>query len=109
MAAILGYVVIVLSAMQVGLGTERLASDEAFQAVSWGFTVFSMIAPLIGVAAIFIFVFFFALSNWLATTRYEEKRFRKMHVERFWRTQEFRSLTKPEGSSPFVNGRETDC
>lgn len=105
LATILGYVVIVLTSMQVGLGTEKLAADESFQAVSWGFTIFSMIAPLIAVVAIFFFALFWAISNWLATTKYEGRRFHEMGVRPFWRMQH-RKPTKVAGSAsakPFID------
>ena len=40
------YITIVLTAMQVGLGTDRLSQDRAFQKASYGFTLFSILAPL---------------------------------------------------------------
>lgn len=85
LAAILGYVVIVLTAMQVGLGVERLQEDEAFQNASYGFTVFSIIAPLVAGMGIVIAVLAMFISNWIITKSYEGKRFREMGVEPFWR------------------------
>ena len=41
------YVGLVLTAMQVGLATNRLKDNLPFQRASYGFTVFSIIAPLI--------------------------------------------------------------
>ena len=41
------YVTIVLTAMQVGLGTKKLQNSLAFQRASYGFTVFSIVAPVI--------------------------------------------------------------
>ena len=41
------YITIVLTAMQVGLGTTKLQNSLAFQRASYGFTVFSIIAPVI--------------------------------------------------------------
>ncbi|KAJ5864656.1 uncharacterized protein N7529_006572 [Penicillium soppii] len=41
------YIALVLTAMQVGLGTERLQSSQAFQNASYGFTVFSILGPLL--------------------------------------------------------------
>lgn len=84
LAGILGYVVIVLSALQVGLGVNRLQDDTAFQSVSYGFTVFSLLAPLVAGAAIVISVLVMVVSNWLATKDYERKRFREMGVEPSW-------------------------
>ncbi|KAI0883238.1 uncharacterized protein GGS22DRAFT_190551 [Annulohypoxylon maeteangense] len=88
LATILGYVVIVLTAMQVGLGVERLQTDEAFQNASYGFTVFSIIAPLVASIGIALVVVVMFASNWVATKSYEKKRFRVMNVEPFWRAPE---------------------
>ncbi|KAF9882374.1 hypothetical protein CkaCkLH20_00410 [Colletotrichum karsti] len=87
LAAALGYVVIVLTAMQVGLGTDRLMGDESFQNASYGFTVFSILAPLIAGFGIIFFVVIMVVSNWIVTKVYERKRFREMGVEPFWRDQ----------------------
>ncbi|KAI0015527.1 hypothetical protein F4780DRAFT_773502 [Xylariomycetidae sp. FL0641] len=81
LATVLGYVVIVLTAMQVGLGTERLQSNQAFQSVSYGFTVFSIIAPLVAGVGIMAAVFVMFLSNWAITNNYERRRFQEMGVE----------------------------
>jgi hypothetical protein len=40
------YVTVVLTAMQVGLATERLGGNESFQRVSFGFTVFAILGPV---------------------------------------------------------------
>lgn len=85
LAAILGYVVIVLTAMQVGLATDRLVGDNTFQNVSYGFTVFSILAPLIACVGIFGVVLVMLVSSWMITKVYERKRFREMGVEPFWR------------------------
>ena len=87
LAAVLGYVVIVLSAMQVGLGVERLQADSAFQSASYGFTVFSILAPLVAGASIVGGVLAMVVSNWLVTKDYERKRFREMGVEPYWRNR----------------------
>jgi hypothetical protein len=41
------YIALVLTAMQVGLGTEKLQTSQAFQNASYGFTVFSILGPLL--------------------------------------------------------------
>ncbi|KAF2679888.1 hypothetical protein K458DRAFT_434780 [Lentithecium fluviatile CBS 122367] len=46
MATATVFVVLVLTAMQVGLATERLKGDDAFQQASYGFTVFAILAPM---------------------------------------------------------------
>ena len=47
LAAVFVYMTVVLTAMQVGLGTSYLRDDGAFNRVSYGFTVFSMLLPLL--------------------------------------------------------------
>ncbi|KAI9717831.1 MAG: hypothetical protein M1828_007070 [Chrysothrix sp. TS-e1954] len=42
------YVVVVLTAMQVGLATERLGNSRSFQNASFGFTAFSILFPVAG-------------------------------------------------------------
>ncbi|KAJ8105940.1 hypothetical protein OPT61_g9872 [Boeremia exigua] len=64
LASVLAYIVVVLAAMQVGLGTKALGDDEAFQATSYGFTVFAMVASLASVAtvvAVFLCLFTYNL------------------------------------------------
>lgn len=74
------YVAVVLAAMQVGLSTDRLSSSSVFQDVSWGFTVFAIIAPPAAFLAVFlVFVVAFA-SSWSHTRYYENKRYRHMGV-----------------------------
>lgn len=46
MSATAVFVVLVLTAMQVGLATERLQSDAKFQSASYGFTAFSILGPI---------------------------------------------------------------
>ncbi|CAG1982590.1 unnamed protein product [Fusarium graminearum] len=46
LAATTVYIVVVLTAMQVGLATETLAKNSTFQSASYGFTVFSILGPL---------------------------------------------------------------
>ncbi|EPS39634.1 hypothetical protein H072_6584 [Dactylellina haptotyla CBS 200.50] len=84
LAAILGYVVIVLTAMQVGLATERLQSDVPFQDVSYGISILAIIAPLIIGVAIFGLILFIILYNWVVTKAYEKRRFREMGLLPNW-------------------------
>ncbi|KAI0201256.1 hypothetical protein F4808DRAFT_450439 [Astrocystis sublimbata] len=78
LATLLGYVVIVLTSLQVGLGVDRLIENTAFMDFSYGFTVFSIIAPLIAGVGIFLFILAMFISNWIVTKKYEEKRFKEM-------------------------------
>lgn len=73
-ASLFAYLALVLTAMQVGLATNRLQGSYAFQQASYGFTVFSIIAPLgfVGlVVPIFLVILLFNLD---ATLRYWKKR-----------------------------------
>ncbi|KAL4909592.1 hypothetical protein BDW74DRAFT_174793 [Aspergillus multicolor] len=47
------YIALVLTAMQVGLATEVLASNQAFQNASYGFTVLAILGPLVMVLVVF--------------------------------------------------------
>jgi hypothetical protein len=51
------YITIVLTAMQVGLATHRLGNDDRFQNASYGFTIFSILTPLIVTIAIAVTLF----------------------------------------------------
>lgn len=83
LAGILGYVVVALSAMQVGLSVERLEGNKAFQDTSYGLTVFSLIVPLIAAGFIFLFVLVMFVSNWRATKAYEKRRLKAIGVDHF--------------------------
>lgn len=48
------YIVVVLTSMQVGLATETLGQNHSFQTASYGFTVFSILGPLICAVLIII-------------------------------------------------------
>jgi len=95
LATILGYVVIVLTSLQVGLGTDKLVADTAFQNFSYGFTVFSILAPLIAVVAIMIFILAMFVSDWRVTMKYQDQRFREMGVEAFWRKDPGKKMAPP--------------
>jgi hypothetical protein len=72
------YILLILSAMQVGLGTTKLSEDETFQAASYGFTVFSILGPL-GAFLGFLVIFGISLVyNMLRTKRFEARRARRL-------------------------------
>ena len=68
------YIVVVLTAMQVGLAADKLKNNTSFQSASYGFTVFSILGPL--VAAVLIIVAFLVLfvSNLVGTLEFWAKR-----------------------------------
>ena len=67
------YITIVLTAMQVGLATDRLHDSPAFQAASYGFTVFSILIPLIGIPLICALLVIIFAYNLLATLSFGKK------------------------------------
>ncbi|KAM0278414.1 hypothetical protein ACHAQH_005169 [Verticillium albo-atrum] len=69
------YIAIVLTAMQVGLAT-RLQENKAFQSASYGFTVFSILGPLVAAGLILVVFFYMFIGNWIATRRYQRRRMR---------------------------------
>lgn len=72
--SIITYVVVVLTAMQVGLATDRLGRSEAFQRASYGFTVFSILFPLFFVGIVFCWFLILFISNLRATLSFKKKR-----------------------------------
>jgi hypothetical protein len=70
------YIAIVLTAMQVGLATDALVGNNAFQSVSYGFTIFSILGPLVVTGMIIIIFCFLFVDNWVATAAYRKQRFR---------------------------------
>lgn len=73
-ASIVLFVAFILGAMQTGLSTTYLADNDAFQAVSWGFTVFSILGlVIVTVVVMLLFLVLFA-SNLVGTLAYRKKR-----------------------------------
>lgn len=84
LAAALAYAIVILTAMQVGLATEKLRADRGFQRFSFGFAVFSLVAPVAAGTAILALILVLFVANWGATTRYEARRFAEMGVSPSW-------------------------
>ncbi|KAF1937379.1 hypothetical protein EJ02DRAFT_385752 [Clathrospora elynae] len=74
LASVLAYMVIVLTAMQVGLATRALEGNEAFQTASYGFTVFAIVGSLAVVMILFIVFLVLFIYNWIKTVRYVNAR-----------------------------------
>ncbi|CAG9955713.1 unnamed protein product [Clonostachys rosea f. rosea IK726] len=68
------YILLVLTAMQVGLGTDRLQESVPFQRVLYGFTVFSIITLLILVAIAAFTILLFVVFNYLSMKAHLRKR-----------------------------------
>ena len=73
LAVVFLYITVVLSAMQVGLSTDRLKGSSRFQDASYGFTVFSILTPLIVVAFIAFVLMVLVFYNFSKTIVYKNK------------------------------------
>ncbi|KAM3496868.1 hypothetical protein MY10362_009763 [Beauveria mimosiformis] len=62
--AVTVYMVVVLTAMQVGLATNKLKENASFHSASYGFAVFSILAPLIAVLLIVAALLVVLVPNW---------------------------------------------
>jgi hypothetical protein len=74
MTAATVYVAIVLTAMQVGLATEKLGENTLFHSASYGFTVFALLAPLVCVGVVFLVFVFLLVYNTTQTLRVVRRR-----------------------------------
>lgn len=74
LAASTVYLVVVLTALQVGLATKALEKNDSFQRVSYGFAVFSLLAPLVYAGIVGSFFCYIFLNNWVATPRFAKQR-----------------------------------
>ncbi|KAJ5808849.1 hypothetical protein N7474_010118 [Penicillium riverlandense] len=80
LAAATVYIVVVLTAMQVGLATNSLAGNHVFQSASYGFVIFSILGPLVALGLIvleFCCIFF---NNWITSVAYEKTRFQTIQA-----------------------------
>ncbi|CAG8400225.1 unnamed protein product [Penicillium salamii] len=68
------YFALVLTAMQVGLATDRLQHSWAFQSASYGFTVFSILGPILLVFMVVLIAMVHVGANVLATVLFRRER-----------------------------------
>ena len=68
------YIIVVLSAMQVGLSTDMLMENKSFQDTSYGFTVFSIIMPIVAVIGLVLVSASLWGYNVIRTRRFEVER-----------------------------------
>jgi hypothetical protein len=81
------YIAVVLTAMQVGLATDLLMTNNSFQMACYGFAVFAIISPMIAVGAVVVIFMFMFFANWWATDVSHRKRLRAIGLT---------SLSKPQ-------------
>lgn len=67
------YIALVLAAMQVGLATDHLSGSLPFQNASYGFTLFSILGPLIMVLLVAIVGCLQFANNLIVTWRFKKK------------------------------------
>jgi hypothetical protein len=79
------YVVVVLSAMQVGIAVPQLMDSVDFQAASYGFVVFSLLAPLGGIIIMLIALAFGFVAHWRWSDLRERRR--TATLGRVWRAK----------------------
>ncbi|KAK4171464.1 hypothetical protein QBC36DRAFT_366363 [Triangularia setosa] len=95
------YILLLLSAMQVGLSTTKLADDDVFQEVSYGFTIFSIMVPLVAMVVSAIFFGALILINLVRTRHFEEQR-----AKRLGRTWRDTSVEKRTGKTSRIDRKE---
>ncbi|ROV90934.1 hypothetical protein VMCG_09992 [Cytospora schulzeri] len=74
------YIAIVLTAIQVGQATS-LAGNDRFQSASYGFTIFSILFPLIACLLILLVFSYKFVDNFIEAARYRNQRFRAIQIE----------------------------
>lgn len=65
LASLTAYIATVLTAMQVGLATKSLGSNDVFHSASYGFTVFAILGPLIAASLVLILFCCIFIYNWI--------------------------------------------
>lgn len=71
------YIAIVLTAMQLGLATS-LADNDAFKSASYGFTIFSILGPLVAATMIFLVFILMFVDNLVEAVRFKKRRFHEV-------------------------------
>lgn len=75
------YIAIVLTALQVGQST-ALADSAMFQSASYGFTVFSVLCPLVAALMILLVFGYMFVDNFIEAARYRKKRFHSIQADK---------------------------
>lgn len=72
------FIAVILTAMQVGLATNTLKDNDSFHSASYGFTVFSILGPLVIFGFIILSFCLLFIDNWMATKVYKNDRFNRI-------------------------------
>lgn len=68
------YLVVVLSAMSLGRTTKALKDNEAFERACYGFAVFAILLPLIGICIVLGMLIFIVVGHYIRTRAAQRKR-----------------------------------
>jgi hypothetical protein len=82
LAASTVYVAIVLTAMQVGLAIDRLSGNESFVSASYGFTILSILGPIVTAGLMIVVVLSLFIINWRATSIFWNERSRFVQLRK---------------------------
>lgn len=72
------FLTILLTAMEVGLATERLQINKRFQAASYGFTIFSILALVVVIGVVAAFFLVLSVYNLVITLVYRREREKRL-------------------------------
>ena len=72
-AVFLLYITAVLAAMQVGLGTDKFKQTASLENLSYGFSIFAILAPLVVTVLIAFILLFFFVNNLHQTIAFKKK------------------------------------
>ncbi|KAK4451192.1 hypothetical protein QBC34DRAFT_58897 [Podospora aff. communis PSN243] len=92
------YILLLLSAIQVGLGIDKLSGNEDFQTAAYGFTIFSMLAPFATLGLLVAFSIVLWAYNVMRTRQFEAKRARTL--SRRWREEAPQKRTPRRSDEP---------
>lgn len=82
LAATTIYIALALTAMQLGLATDQLKSNDSFMTTSYGFSIFAILGPLVSGSMMLSVLVFAVLVNWRFQRTKSEKRFKHMESKR---------------------------
>lgn len=75
------YTAVVLTAMQVGLTGGPLQHNDSFIMASYGFTIFAILSPILGVCFVVAVAIFMIFANWASTTAVYRRRYKHLGIE----------------------------
>ncbi|KAK1462743.1 hypothetical protein CMEL01_13854 [Colletotrichum melonis] len=75
------YIAIVLTAMQVGFATD-LQDNTTFKSVSYNFTIFSILGPLVAASLLIVTFVYLYVWNWIITKREGKERLKQIDPSR---------------------------